>query len=79
MRTKDLKVSVMDNGDLQVEGLGVVANPLTKLDVGIDLGQLWLALWLEDQHNQPNPARVRAILLNSLNLSVQQVLQAITN
>lgn len=79
MIVRGLDVTVADNGDLHVEGLGVIDNPLKGLDLGIDVGQLWLALWAENQHNKPDSKRVRAILLNALDLSVQKVLQAISN
>lgn len=75
---KGLSVDVLPDGDLQVEGLGRVPNPLKSLELTPDLGQLWLALWAEDQHFKPNSARIRGILLNNLNLSVAQVIQAIT-
>lgn len=78
MIVNGLNVTVDSNGDLVVEGLGVVHNPLTSLDLSVDYGQLWLSIWAEGLYNKPVSARIRALLLNSLDLSVQKVIQAIT-
>ncbi len=78
MKIRGMYVTVAENGDLMIEGVGVVVNPLRQLDLRVDIGQLWLGIWAEALYDKPNAQRIRALLLNSMDLSVQQVIQAIT-
>lgn len=77
-RARKVTVTVLENGDLDVDGLGVIDNPLVGRVTlePIDLGSLWFKLWAEDLHNNPNSGRVKAILLNELNISVGEILSA---
>lgn len=77
MKIRGMEVTVAEDGDLIVDGLGTVANPFKGITPQVDIGQLWLQIWAEDLHNKPNAQRIRSILLNSVNLAVAQVLQAL--
>ena len=78
MKVRGVEVAVDEAGDLLVEGLGKIDNPLQGLELKVDIGELWLGIWAEELYLKPNAQRIRALLLNSMGLSVQQVIQAIT-
>ena len=77
-KARKVDVVVMDNGDLEIQGLGVVENPFKEVEFPeIDKGELWMRLWAEGLINNPHPGRIRAILMNLQNLSVSIVLDKI--
>lgn len=78
MKVLSMEVVAQPDGDLRVVGTDyVIANPLKDLQVPLDMGELWLRLWAENQHNKPNSTRIRAILLNQMGLSVQSIMTAL--
>lgn len=75
IRAHGLTVQVGSDRHLHVVGSDlVIENPLLGKGLELDLGQLWAALWAEDQHNHPNPARIRALLLNAAGMAVSRVI-----
>lgn len=75
-RAHGLNVYVGDDQHLHVEGSDlVIENPLLGKGLDLNLGLLWLYLWSTDQHNNPNPSRVRSMLLNAASASVSKIMQ----
>jgi len=74
-------VTLLDDGSLEISGY-IVDNPL----IGVQLedvnsaefkGKLWHAIYREGLHINPNPGRVRAILLNMAGQSASLIMQAL--
>lgn len=75
MKAHGLTVSVDANKNLRVDGSDlVIENPLLGKGLELDLGLLWMLLWANDQHNKPDSARIRALLLNVAGVSVSRVI-----
>lgn len=70
-----LTVQIGEDKHLHVVGSDlVIENPLLGKGLEFDLGRLWLLLWASNQHNKPDSARIRALLLNAAHVSVSRVI-----
>lgn len=73
---RGLNVELGDDQNLHVIGTDwVIKNPLIGKGLELDLGQLWWAIWSEDQHNKLDPIRLKAMLLNSAQMSVGRLME----
>lgn len=53
----------------------VIENPLIGKGLELNLGQLWLSIWCEGQHNKLDSQRLRALLLNAAQVSVGKIIE----
>lgn len=75
VRAHGLEVMLGDDQNLHVVGSDlVIENPFLGKGLELDLGQLWLSIWAEGQHNKQDQGRLRALLLNAAQASVMRVL-----
>lgn len=76
VRANGLEVQLGDDGHLHVLGTDlVIENPFLNKGLELDLGQLWLMIWMENQHNKLDPSRLRALLLNAAQASVGKTIE----
>lgn len=74
-----LDVVIGEDQHLHVLGSDlVIENPFLGSGVEVDLGLLWASIWAEDLHNRPNPHRLRALLLNAAQVSVNRIMTILT-
>jgi hypothetical protein len=75
MRANGIEVELGADQKLHVVGTDlVIDNPLVGKGLELDLGQLWLSIWAEDQHNKLDSTRLRALLLNAAQASVGKLI-----
>lgn len=75
VKAHGITVELGDDQNLHVVGTDLmIENPFLGKGLELDLGQLWLSVWAEGQHNKQDPSRLRALLLNAAQASVSKVL-----